>query len=238
MEFAISWQRLTENRLAEAFWSASTSFFKIKLATPECCERHTYNGDLYHRRATKCCHFKPTRWCDSRFLGKDFLDWHRCVRDRRGMASKHSEATAGVIEPFDDQAIARAAAQLELAINDKCEELARELTGSLLNNAEWGLCNNSGNPGQRSDQLQLELTKLRIRYVANTELGAAVAAARLAGATWSQVGNACGSSKQAAYERWHKVVKKFEQARHAAERRPIDPLDQYDPPHARHQGSE
>ncbi|MEV0080529.1 hypothetical protein AB0H58_29320 [Nocardia neocaledoniensis] len=76
---------------------------------------------------------------------------------------------------------------------------------------------------------QLELTKLRIRRAANVDLGGAVTAARIAGATWHEVGNAVGSSRQAAFERWGKSVKAFDEARRQADRLPEDVLDRYDP---------
>ncbi|MFJ2668735.1 hypothetical protein ACIO14_30750 [Nocardia fluminea] len=75
----------------------------------------------------------------------------------------------------------------------------------------------------------MELTKLRIRRAANVDLGGAVIAARIAGATWEQVGAAVGSSRQAAFERWGKAVKAFEEARRQANRMPEDVLDRFDP---------
>ncbi|GAM51372.1 hypothetical protein ACFOS0_24705 [Nocardia seriolae] len=125
--------------------------------------------------------------------------------------------------------IARAAADLGLAMNDKCDELARRLLAQTRNDEMPGSGSGQKDTEQSHDELHLELTKLRIRHVANMDLGGAVAAARLVGATWEQVGGACGASKQAAYERWHKVVKEFELARLKAEQRPVDALDQYDP---------
>ncbi|QIS02355.1 hypothetical protein F5X71_08480 [Nocardia brasiliensis] len=130
----------------------------------------------------------------------------------------------------DDDEIAQAATDLELAMITKCSELATKLLLGNATNSEDVSKLNAGNNSDRSPtRLNLELTKLRILCKANMDVRGAVAAARFAGATWQQVGAACGKSKQAAYERWHKAVGELEITRRKTDHRPVDPLDEYDP---------
>ncbi|SUA76332.1 Uncharacterised protein [Nocardia otitidiscaviarum] len=141
------------------------------------------------------------------------------------MSRGRKKVPDGLLSISDPTLVAQAATDLSLAVNDKCDELARRLLG-LPRDRDGDRTEKSD---RSEDRLRLELTKLQILRLAHMDLGAAVAAARLVGATWEQVGIACGSSKQAAYERWHRVVKEFELARRRADQRPIDALDQYDP---------
>ncbi|MFD0362714.1 hypothetical protein ACFQZZ_14820 [Nocardia sp. GCM10030253] len=129
----------------------------------------------------------------------------------------------------NDQEVALAAEELGLAMVDKCDELAKKLFGQFTNDADSASQEIAKNADRSRRELHLELTKLRIRRAANMDLGGAVIAARTAGATWEQVGAACRSSRQAAYERWHKVVRKFEDARRKAEQLPMSVRDQGDP---------
>jgi hypothetical protein len=143
------------------------------------------------------------------------------------MTKRQPKGLDPLLQTPDAQAIANAATVLGLAMIDKCDELAKKLLGQFTNDPD--LSSDGAGSVERFHGLHLELTKLRIRCAANMDLGGAVAAARFAGATWEQVGAACGTSKQAAYERWRKVVKEFEDARRRAEHRPVDALDLYDP---------
>lgn len=54
-----------------------------------------------------------------------------------------------------------------------------------------------------------ELTKLRLRHQSNADPLRAVGPARAAGATWEQIGSACDMTRQGAYDKWGKVVKKL-----------------------------
>ncbi|BCK56223.1 hypothetical protein NWFMUON74_39950 [Nocardia wallacei] len=152
----------------------------------------------------------------------------RWCRKYEAMTRRHGTAPGSPLPVPDDQAIAGAAAELNLAIGDKCDELAANLINTLAETSDTASAAPPG-AGQTPPRLHRELTKLRIRRAANADLGGAVADARLAGATWEQIGWACGCSKQAAYERWHTIVKKFEAARRATDQPRLDALDQYDP---------
>ncbi|MEV0063777.1 hypothetical protein [Nocardia sp. NPDC050718] len=122
-------------------------------------------------------------------------------------------------KPSDEQ-IAKVASELNLIFVAQCDRLARALL------SESGAAD-FASPEQVSE---LELTKLRIRHRANVaDLSAAVAAARIAGATWAQVGQAVGSSRQAAFERWNKAVKAYENATREGDQIAEDVLDKYDP---------
>lgn len=55
-----------------------------------------------------------------------------------------------------------------------------------------------------SDAETLRRIALRVR-LAERELDHAVTAARAAGVSWQRIGDAVGTSRQAAHQRWHKV---------------------------------
>ncbi|WP_063048301.1 hypothetical protein [Nocardia arthritidis] len=122
------------------------------------------------------------------------------------------------------KAVALAAAQLNQEIRRKCDELA----GDLLNEAAklQGLPEPVGvEPLGGTLRTALELAKLRIRDQANVDVDGTVKSARESGATWEQIGSACGITRQAAYDRWGKMMKSIRKATEA----PKDPLEQYDP---------
>ncbi|MFD3593209.1 hypothetical protein ACFWU5_10815 [Nocardia sp. NPDC058640] len=120
--------------------------------------------------------------------------------------------------------IARAASELNLLLIEHCDRLGKELLDD-----RFKFSGDGSRSSERRRKLQLELTKLRIRRAANVDLGGAVTTARIAGATWEQVGKAVGTSRQAAFERWGKAVKAFEDARRQAGRMSEDVLDRFDP---------
>ncbi|MGW6729917.1 hypothetical protein ACWF9G_28800 [Nocardia sp. NPDC055029] len=125
-----------------------------------------------------------------------------------------------MVEPSDER-IAKAASELNLLLIAQCDRLARAL---IAETAAVDLAST-----RRAAEL-LELTKLRIRHRANVaDLSAAVAAARISGATWAQIGDAVGSSRQAAFERWSKAVRAYENATREESGVPEDVLDKYDP---------
>lgn len=127
------------------------------------------------------------------------------------------------MEVPSEERIAEAASALNLLLIAHCDRLARALI------AEAGPDDSDRSSPQRSLKV-LELTKLRIRHRTNVvDLSGPVAAARIAGATWAQIGDAVGTSRQAAYERWHKTVRAFENAARAAGIASEDVLDKYDP---------
>lgn len=129
-----------------------------------------------------------------------------------------------MIPDVDESKVAGAVAQLTLYIHRKCDELA----GQLLNDAaeKQGLQKPVGaEPLAGELWIEFELVKLRIRHQAKVELELAVKSARSAGATWEQIGSACGITRQAAHDRWGKLMRKpLKQV--AAQ---PDVLDQFDP---------
>lgn len=145
------------------------------------------------------------------------------------MPNKHSFRPVESLAGPDVNAVAQAAVELGLAMNDKCDQLAKKLLGVVEIDPNAPTEEVKMETERSYSVVELELTKLRVRHLARMDIGGAVAAARMAGATWEQVGTACGSSKQAAYERWHKIVREFENARVKARQRPVDAVDQYIP---------
>lgn len=102
--------------------------------------------------------------------------------------------------------LSQAAEFLRKTIRLECDRLAVDLVHRL--DSRIGPIPPRGvKPPTSEARIVLELTKLRIRRLANVELERAVASAREAGATWADVGWACNISRQAAYDRWAKVVR-------------------------------
>ncbi|WP_069167263.1 hypothetical protein [Nocardia altamirensis] len=126
----------------------------------------------------------------------------------------------------DEHGIAAAANWLNAEIRNICDEWATKLINDAaeLVGAEAPI----GDTPVTGDLLTLwELTKLRIRREAKVEHEHVVAAARAAGATWEQIGEACGITRQGACDRWGKMVKERESQPDPSFA--IDPLDEYDP---------
>ncbi|MGK8487087.1 hypothetical protein [Nocardia asiatica] len=142
------------------------------------------------------------------------------------------QAAPTAFPQLQDHEIARAAGQLNVTIKRRCDELAAEL----LNEA----AHRQGHPTVIGAApvlgpllVALELTKLRIRCEARVDYEGVVVSARAAGATWEQIGATCGISRQAAYDRWGKMVKQLTVEPEPAE----DPLEQYDPGGQRETGT-
>ncbi|MFC9437881.1 hypothetical protein [Nocardia sp. NPDC057030] len=125
--------------------------------------------------------------------------------------------------------IADAASSLNAEIRNMCDDWATKLINDAAKLAEMDAP--IGDTPVTGDLLTLwELTKLRIRREAKVEHEHVVAAARAAGATWEQIGDACGITRQGAYDRWGKMVKEREsQPEPQLAIGPLDPLDEYDP---------
>ncbi|CAM4486702.1 hypothetical protein NONI108955_34260 [Nocardia ninae] len=122
--------------------------------------------------------------------------------------------------------IAAAANWLNAEIRNICDEWATKLINDAAELADMEAP--IGDTPVTGDLLTLwELTKLRIRREAKVEHEHVVAAARAAGATWEQIGDACGITRQGAYDRWGKMVKERESQPEPSFA--VDPLDEYDP---------
>ncbi len=133
---------------------------------------------------------------------------------------QHASTGSRAVIP-DDQAIASAAMKLSLVADEICTRLATELLGNV-NDTEK-------NSDRSSSRVRLELTKIRILRMAKMDFSGAAVTARLAGATWVQIGAACETTRQAAYLRWGEEVKQFQEARRIAQHHHLDVLDEYDP---------
>lgn len=118
--------------------------------------------------------------------------------------------------------VALAASDLNVTIRQRCDELALELLNKAALKAGYSPVEELPVFGAR--RIVLELAKLQIRTHAKVGgLNGTVVAARGAGATWEQIGSACGMSRQGAYDRWGKVVKDVS----AQPNREPDPLEKY-----------
>ncbi|MFI1459082.1 hypothetical protein [Nocardia carnea] len=123
------------------------------------------------------------------------------------MSIESPDPQGRAVPAVSESDIAKAVAQLTLDIHRKCDELA----GQLLNEAaeQDGIARPVGiEPLTGEIWIEFELTKLRIRHQANVDLELAAKSARSAGATWVQIGSACGVTRQAAYDRWGKRTQK------------------------------
>lgn len=142
------------------------------------------------------------------------------------MKSRGSKSGAAFQVEVAEHRIGAAANWLNAEIRNICDDWATKLINEAAEDA--GAEAPIGDTPVTGDLLILwELTKLRIRREAKVEHEHVVAAARLAGATWEQIGEACGITRQGAYDRWGKLIKERE-----SQPRPsvaVDPLDEYDP---------
>ncbi|MGF6888543.1 hypothetical protein ABIA39_007758 [Nocardia sp. GAS34] len=110
--------------------------------------------------------------------------------------------------------IARAAGQLSVILRREIDKLAIELINESARRKGQPEPIGLKQPSRRV-RVALELTKLRIRHTAHVELVEAVVAARQAGATWAAIGLACGVSRQAAHDRWGKLLHATDEAKPA-----------------------
>lgn len=109
------------------------------------------------------------------------------------------------VEISDDD-IQDAAHELEDIIARTLGDLANRILGRPeLGTDDWHADQRRAqdDPGYRAQRdIAWYLTKLRIARAAGTKQTGSALNARKAGATWTQIGEACGISKQAAYDRW------------------------------------
>ncbi|MGK8501303.1 hypothetical protein [Nocardia asiatica] len=133
---------------------------------------------------------------------------------------------------LSDREIARAANQLSATIRRRCDELAAELLNEAAERQGFPPVIGAA-PVAGLLLVALELAKLRIRCEARVDHEGVVVSARAAGATWEQIGTACGITRQAAYDRWGKMVQQLTVESEPAQ----DPLEQYDPGGQREAGT-
>jgi hypothetical protein len=108
----------------------------------------------------------------------------------------------------DDDDVTRAADELRTIITRECGRLADEILGRPeLGSDEW--ISEQGTQGTPEGQARLrewQLTKVRIYRAADVDPTGAVINARENGATWQDIGDACGMARQSAFERWAKFT--------------------------------
>lgn len=80
----------------------------------------------------------------------------------------------------------------------------------------WAYPGERDTPEGRLRTTQEYLTRLKILKAANVDLERTVVEARAERITWEQIGEACGISRQGAYDRWGTAVKQTEQHREVA----------------------
>jgi hypothetical protein len=102
--------------------------------------------------------------------------------------------------------ISRAADELRTAIALKCGELADQILGRPeLGSPEWFAEQETKNTPEGQARLRdWDLTKLKIYREAGMDPTGAAINARQHGATWQAIGEACGISRQAAFDHWSK----------------------------------
>jgi hypothetical protein len=111
-------------------------------------------------------------------------------------------------KPDDDPAVRDAAAELRETITLKLGELAdRTLRRPRPGTAQWeAFFAERDTADGLAEAAEWHLTKLRIARVADVDATGSVIGARRRGATWKQIGAACGISRQAAHDRWSRYV--------------------------------
>jgi hypothetical protein len=112
-----------------------------------------------------------------------------------------SENTEGPAE----QAITEAAEKLRDAISMECGRLADEILGRPeFGTAEWLATHSEYELA--AARLEWHLVRIRILHVAGVSPTGDVMNARLYGATWQAIAGACGTTRQAAHDRWAKLA--------------------------------
>jgi hypothetical protein len=138
----------------------------------------------------------------------------------------------------DDKTIAELAAKLNQTVYVKSAELAREvLKRPRKGTEEWRSEHEARDtPEGRLRTTQEYLTRLRILKAAKVDLERTVLEARDKQITWEQIGEACGVSRQGAYDRWGKAAKQTEQLRAFREvaadwerEQRLDAVEKFDP---------
>lgn len=106
--------------------------------------------------------------------------------------------------------ISNAAYELRAAIAEKVGDLADQILGrpeigSPEWKAEWDA--QQANPERATaSSREWHLVKLRICRAADVDMTGNVMNARRFGASWADIGEACGTSRQAAHERWSRFM--------------------------------
>lgn len=104
-----------------------------------------------------------------------------------------------------DQDITEAADDLRNAISLECAKLADQLLGRPeFASPEW-LATHSQYELDTARR-EWHLVKIRILHSAGIAPTGDVLNARLYGATWQAIGDACGTTRQAAFDRWAKLA--------------------------------
>ncbi len=115
--------------------------------------------------------------------------------------------------------IRRAAAELKDVLILRVGTLADELLGlPEAGTEEWVRLQRRPEAERRADARQWHLVKMAIETEVGIDPVGDIVNARRAGATWEQVGEACGITRQAAHERWaHRVAAAVSTDRQAGE---------------------
>jgi hypothetical protein len=148
----------------------------------------------------------------------------------------HRETISELPDDPDDKTIGDFAERLKHAVYEKSAELAREvLNRPKIGTEEWRVeFEARDTPDGRLRTTQEYLTRLRILKAAKADLERTVIDARAKQITWEQIGEACGISRQGAYDRWGAAAKQTEQHREAAaqwwdDAQRLDVLEKFDP---------
>jgi aconitase B len=131
----------------------------------------------------------------------------RCVRC--GQCTACNVCTCSNAE-ITEQAITEAADKLRDAISLECGRLADQILGRPeFGSPEWlaeAEVLKADDEAKRAAVREWHLVKIRILHAAELNPTGDVMNARMRGATWQAIGDACGTSRQAAHDRWAQLT--------------------------------